>query len=65
MEYWSLGVLHEVRIAPRGRGVGGAEGAEGGPFGAALTVVFVSGQREKHISAAPPGRVFEGPVTRG
>ncbi len=25
MEYWSVGVLREVRIAPRGRGVGGAE----------------------------------------
>jgi hypothetical protein len=27
LEYWSVGVLREVRIAPRGRGVGGAEGA--------------------------------------
>jgi hypothetical protein len=28
MEYWSVGVLRQVRIAPRGRGVGGAERAE-------------------------------------
>jgi hypothetical protein len=27
MEYWSAGVLRQVRIAPRVRGVGGAEGA--------------------------------------
>jgi hypothetical protein len=26
-EYWSVGVLRQVRIAPRVRGVGGAEGA--------------------------------------
>jgi hypothetical protein len=26
MEYWSVGVLREVRIAPRVRGVGGADG---------------------------------------
>jgi hypothetical protein len=25
-EYWSVGVLRPVRIAPRGRGVGDAEG---------------------------------------
>jgi hypothetical protein len=25
MEYWSVGVLREVRIAPRIRGIGGAE----------------------------------------
>jgi hypothetical protein len=28
MEYWSVGVLRQVRIAPRVRGVGDAEGAE-------------------------------------
>ncbi len=27
MEYWSVGVLRQVRIAPLGRGVGGAERA--------------------------------------
>jgi hypothetical protein len=27
MEYWSVGVLRQVRIAPLGRGVGGAEKA--------------------------------------
>ena len=27
MEYWSVGVLRQVRIAPRVRGVGDAEGA--------------------------------------
>jgi hypothetical protein len=38
MEYWSVGVLQEVRIAPRVRGVGGAEGVvdkadrQGGSF---------------------------------
>jgi hypothetical protein len=26
MEYWSVGVLRQVRIAPRVRGVGDAEG---------------------------------------
>jgi hypothetical protein len=28
MEYWSVGVLRQVRIAPRGRGVGGADGGQ-------------------------------------
>jgi hypothetical protein len=46
-EHWSVGVLREVRIAPHGRRVGGAEGEEGGPFGADLTVVSIGGQLEK------------------
>ncbi len=29
-ECWSIGVLRQVRKAPRGRGVGDAEGARGG-----------------------------------
>jgi hypothetical protein len=53
MEYWSVGVLRQVRIAPRGRGVGGAERAEdvwGGHF------VHGLGSPSQNRSTAPSGR---------
>jgi hypothetical protein len=72
MEYWpariatrsvacgSVGVLRDVRIAPHGRRVGGAEGEEGGPFSADLTVVSIGGQLEKLFLSPLWGGSFRG-----
>jgi hypothetical protein len=55
MEYWSVGVLRQVRIAHCGRGVGGAEGAV-----ELVLQLYAELSRANHrskISYAPSGRV--------
>jgi hypothetical protein len=56
MEYWSVGVLRQVRIAPLGRGVGGAERAADSSF----QDLVRSAPVRNSDSTAPLGRiVFE------
>jgi len=60
MEHWSVGVLGQVRIAPRDRGVGDAVGAADCPFQSSFDTWCATTH-----PVAPLGRTFFKPITPG